>query len=205
VTKRGPFRDARLPLLARPIPFAPPSCPHAHIVIRGVDRDGQELRLDRAYISRGLRWRTQERAAPRARRAPHVLSRNRTGALHFALSRPRAARQGRPRRGPLQRPTGTHRRIHARRPPPAPRRTPARRASVPHVVETERGWQHHLRELGSRGDILKHIHTAISGDPARYRIVRPGQALAADPTGGSDVVSGRVASKGLSDELRWLF
>jgi len=26
VTKRGPFRDARLPLLARPIPFAPPSC-----------------------------------------------------------------------------------------------------------------------------------------------------------------------------------
>jgi hypothetical protein len=64
------------------------------------------------------------------------------------------------------------------------------------------GWQQPLRELGARGDILKQIHAAISGDPTRYRIVRPGEALPADPAGGGQVDSGRVASKGLSDELK---
>src|SRR5258708_4575437 len=34
--------------------------PHVHIVIRGVDRDGREVRLDRGYISNGLRGRAQE-------------------------------------------------------------------------------------------------------------------------------------------------
>src|SRR5579872_5235362 len=33
------------------------SHPHAHIVVRGVDRDGRELRIDRGYISAGMRWR----------------------------------------------------------------------------------------------------------------------------------------------------
>lgn len=36
--------------------------PHAHVVIRGVDLDGNELRLGRSYISHGLRWRAQELA-----------------------------------------------------------------------------------------------------------------------------------------------
>jgi type IV secretory pathway VirD2 relaxase len=36
--------------------------PHAHVVIRGVDLDRREVRLDRAYISNGLRWRAQELA-----------------------------------------------------------------------------------------------------------------------------------------------
>jgi hypothetical protein len=61
-----------------------------------------------------------------------------------------------------------------------------------------------LRELGTRGDILKQIHDAISGDPARYHIVRPGQALAAEDAN-SPVFTGRVASKGLSDELKGRF
>ncbi len=34
--------------------------PHAHLVIRGVDRHGHELRFDRNYISNGIRWRAQE-------------------------------------------------------------------------------------------------------------------------------------------------
>ena len=36
--------------------------PHAHVVVRGVDREGREVRLDRQYISNGLRWRAQELA-----------------------------------------------------------------------------------------------------------------------------------------------
>jgi len=36
--------------------------PHAHVVVRGVGRDGHELRLDRSYIATGMRWRAQELA-----------------------------------------------------------------------------------------------------------------------------------------------
>jgi type IV secretory pathway VirD2 relaxase len=36
--------------------------PHVHIVVRGVDARGREVRLDREYISNGLRFRTQELA-----------------------------------------------------------------------------------------------------------------------------------------------
>jgi hypothetical protein len=46
--------------------------PHSHIVIRGVDAHGAELRLDRAYISHGLRRRAEElvtdRLGPRPER-----------------------------------------------------------------------------------------------------------------------------------------
>jgi len=34
--------------------------PHAHIVVRGVDRDGDEFRIDRGYLANGMRWRAQE-------------------------------------------------------------------------------------------------------------------------------------------------
>jgi hypothetical protein len=34
--------------------------PHVHIVVRGVDRDGDEFRIDRGYLAQGMRWRAQE-------------------------------------------------------------------------------------------------------------------------------------------------
>src|SRR5689334_11840972 len=46
--------------------------PHAHIVVRGVDRDGVELRMDRAYVSRGLRWRAQELASEELGPRPEI-------------------------------------------------------------------------------------------------------------------------------------
>ena len=185
--------------------------PHAHIVIRGVDRDGQELRLDRAYISRGLRWRAQELATdelgPRPqldvrRTYSHEIAQERFTSLDRELERrakdnrvevPSATQRGR-----IDESTLVARLAHLEGLRLAERLSPT-------SWRLSEGWQHHLRELGSRGDILKQIHAAISGDPARYRILRPGQALLADPTGGSDVVSGRVASKGLSDELKGVF
>ncbi len=36
--------------------------PHAHLVVRGVDRRGRQVRFDREYISNGMRWRAQELA-----------------------------------------------------------------------------------------------------------------------------------------------
>src|SRR5205085_2656968 len=46
--------------------------------------------------------------------------------------------------------------------------------------ELTQSWQAQLRDLGIRGDIVKQIHVAMSGDPSRYRIVRPGQSLGSE-------------------------
>jgi hypothetical protein len=69
-----------------------------------------------------------------------------------------------------------------------------------------RAWQQTLRELGSRGDILKQIHAAISRDLPRWHVVREGEALP-DGYGGREQewLVGRVAAKGLSDELKGAF
>ena len=34
--------------------------PHVHIVVRGLDRDGDEVRIDGRYIAQEMRWRAQE-------------------------------------------------------------------------------------------------------------------------------------------------
>ena len=67
------------------------------------------------------------------------------------------------------------------------------------------GWQKRLRDHGARGDILQQIHAAVRGDPSRYDAVRPGEALPPEPGMASPVVTGRVAGKGLSDELKGTF
>ena len=54
--------------------------PHVHIVVRGVDRDGSDLRIDRQYIARGMRWRAQE-----------TLTRELGPRQEFEFSRSRAA------------------------------------------------------------------------------------------------------------------
>ncbi|MGA2451853.1 MAG: DUF3363 domain-containing protein, partial [Polyangiaceae bacterium] len=66
-------------------------------------------------------------------------------------------------------------------------------------------WQKRLRDHGSRGDILQQIHAAVRGDPSRYDAVWPGEALPPEPGMASPVVTGRVAGKGLSDELKGTF
>ncbi len=67
------------------------------------------------------------------------------------------------------------------------------------------GWEKTLRDLSIRGDIIKQMHAALPGDPARYRIVRPGEALHAGTLDAGQLVTGRVASKGLADELKGSF
>jgi type IV secretory pathway VirD2 relaxase len=67
------------------------------------------------------------------------------------------------------------------------------------------GWQKLLRELGERGDIIKQIHPAVHGDSSRYRIVRAGEPLVTGFGTEKDVLVGRVAGKGLSDEMKGRF
>jgi len=178
--------------------------PHVHIVLRGVDRDGREVRLDRGYISNGLRWRAQELATeelgPRLERDFHrahanEVTQSRLTSLDRELERRakdnRVEARSRSRR--IDESTLVARLEYLRALRLAERVGPTAWTLMP-------GWQDELRELGSRGDIIKQIHRAVSGDPNRYRIVRPGQPL--EPDTPQAIVTGRVASKGLSDELK---
>jgi type IV secretory pathway VirD2 relaxase len=183
--------------------------PHAHIVIRGVDRIGRELRLDRGYISNGLRWTAQELATqelgPRndldiQRAHEREITKERFTSLDRELERRvvdglvHAPSRGRP--GRIHESTLVARLEHLEA------MQLAERVSGSSWSLTE-GWQGRLRELGSRGDIIKQIHAAVRGDPARYHVIRQGEALDPDSAGeGARVVTGRVASKGLSDELK---
>ncbi len=185
--------------------------PHAHLVIRGVDREGREVRLDRGYISQGLRWRAQELATeelgPRLAVDIERAHAKEIGQERFtSLDREIELRandnrvEGRSgaRAGRIDESTLLARLRHLEALRLAERHGPVSWTLAP-------GWQDVLRDLGTRGDILKQIHKALPGDPVRYRIVRPGQALDADGPSDGKVRVGRVASKGLSDELKGAF
>jgi hypothetical protein len=53
-------RDTGRPLIWAAVNHHNTDNPHVHIVIRGIDRDGDEVRIDGPYISREMRWRAQE-------------------------------------------------------------------------------------------------------------------------------------------------
>jgi type IV secretory pathway VirD2 relaxase len=184
--------------------------PHAHVVIRGVDRDGQEVRMPKAYVSHGLRHRAQELATeelgPRperdvARQRHREMTLDRFTDLDRALERRAVGDQ-----------------IEFA---PEPKTERARQAETLLVgrlqhLESLRlaekvtsrswtllpGWKEHLRELGTRGDIIKEMHSALRGDPARYRIIKRDPSPEQHPEDLSRVAYGRVVKKGLADELR---
>jgi type IV secretory pathway VirD2 relaxase len=181
---------------------------HAHIVVRGLDRDGQELRFDRSYIASGMRWRAQEIATqelgPRhefeIRRAhAREITQGRFTSLDRELER--LSKDGR---------------LDLRSPKPRTRMDPSTLCSRLEHLEAmglaervssnawsfSEGWQKALRDLGTRNDILKQIHRVVRGDSSRYRIVRAGEALLTRIDAGRDKLVGRVAGKGLSDEER---
>jgi type IV secretory pathway VirD2 relaxase len=185
--------------------------PHAHLVIRGVGRDGREVRFDRGYISQGLRWCAQQLATeelgPRPERDVRTaqgkdVSQGRFTSLDRELERRARNHEVQPRSG--ARPGRIDESLLAARLAHLERLRLAERVG-PGSWTLSPGWQAELRELGSRGDILKQIHKAVSGDPSRYRILRPGQSLHADERGRSGETTGRVASKGLSDQLEGTF
>jgi type IV secretory pathway VirD2 relaxase len=180
--------------------------PHAHIVVRGVDRDGHELRFDRSYIASGMRWRAQEIATqelgPRhefeIRRAhAREITQERFTSLDRELER--LTKDGR---------------LELRSPKPRTRMDPSTLCSRLEHLEAmglaerlssnawsfSEGWQKDLRDLGTRNDIIKQIHEVVRGDSSRYRIVRVGEPLLTHVDAGQDKLVGRVAGKGLSDE-----
>src|SRR6185437_10546100 len=71
----------------------------------------------------------------------------------------------------------------------------------PGVWKLDPKWKRQLRDLGERGDIVRQMHAAVRGDPARYRDLRPGDALPGSTEAGPPPpVRGKVRAKALADE-----
>jgi type IV secretory pathway VirD2 relaxase len=185
--------------------------PHAHVIVRGVCREGRQLRLDRAYIARGLRWSAQELATERL--GPR---------LETEIRRTHEREVAQQRFTSLDRELEQHateRRIDAgsfvaRRHGPEPALLVRRLEQLENLGVAEKvgarawvlaeDWQRRLRELGERGDVLKEVHRALGADDAeRFRVVARGLGLP-DGRGGVDerTLVGRVVRKGLADELK---
>ena len=152
--------------------------PHVHIVVRGVDRRGREVRFDREYISNGLRWRAQELATmelgPRTeleiRQArTKEITQDRYTSLDRELERRaqanvvalRGPEPGDGRRG-VDDSTLVARLRHLETLRLAERTSPTSWA-------VEDGWAVRLKEMAIRGGIIKQMHVALRGDPSRYR------------------------------------
>jgi type IV secretory pathway VirD2 relaxase len=183
--------------------------PHAHIVVRGVDAQGRHVRFDRAYISQGLRWRAQEVATQelgprtelevRRARGKEVTQERYTSLDRELESRAQVnvvdfSRQPSSRGRGFDAST-----LLARLSYLESLRLAERRSATSWFLAD--GWSGHLKESAARGDIIKQMHAALRGDPSRYRIVPPGAPIEPTPVEPAGTIYGRVARKGLSDEL----
>jgi type IV secretory pathway VirD2 relaxase len=176
--------------------------PHTHLIVRGVDRSGAEVRFPRAYIQRGLRQRAQELATeylgPRTKldhekqlarevRQGRLTSLDRRIAKCAVAQCVHAAELGSYERERM-------RVLEAMRLAEPLNRTSWRLAA---------GWTESLKADGERGDIIKQLHRALPLDPSRYQVIDRFAPLPSVPLerAKDDEVSvhGRVVDKGLSD------
>lgn len=175
--------------------------PHTHIVLRGKSENGRDLVIARDYIAHGMRQRASELATewlgPRTElEIRESLSREvgqqRWTGLDRALQRevrnglirmdaPLADAQARQQRtlllGRLQRLAGMG--------------LASERSASVWVLRADA--EPVLRAMGERGDIVRTMRRALGGVQRELTVF--------NPTAGSRAVIGRVAGKGLADEL----
>ncbi len=176
--------------------------PHTHVVLRGKDDTGKDLIISQEYITRGMRERAAELATewlgPRTeleiqRALAREVEQERWTSLDRTLKReagddgrvlierfnePKLQRQRLPLIGRLQ---------HLQRLGLADEVQPGTWAVHDDAEKT-------LRALGERGDIIRTMQRAMRGEPRELAVFEPGDD-------GRTIV-GRVAAKGLADELR---
>jgi type IV secretory pathway VirD2 relaxase len=183
--------------------------PHVHLLVRGRCEDGQDLVIDRDYIRSGLRARAQERATielgPRTERdIQRALDREVPAERWTGLDR--QLRQAQDRDGFVDlRPDGTGAQ-RAQRALLIGRATTLERMGLaerfgPGQWRLADDADAVLRDLETRGDIIKTLHRAMRAqgrqpDPSRLVIYDQGVGIA--EAGG---VTGRLVERGLRDEL----
>lgn len=178
--------------------------PHAHVVVRGVDRDGREVWIDRAYISERMRWRAQhiltDELGPRPqheidRQLDREVGQERLTSLDRKLATAMAPDQttdlGRLGRTADDR---ERRRLVGRLQTLETLKLAER--TSPAAWRLDANWQNVLRELGERDDIMKRLRRAVGdqGNSELFEII--------DAHADRAPSEGVLRRKGLHDELR---
>ena len=183
--------------------------PHTHIVVRGRDDTGKDLIIAGDYIADGFRHRAAELATewlgPRTElEIQQILQREVAQERWTSLDRTLKREMGE---------AGGDGMVHVERlnEPRLQRQRLlliGRLQRLQHLGladETQPGtWAVHadaektLRALGERGDIIRTMQRAMRGEPRELAVFEPGQ----NHDGSGRTIIGRVAAKGLADELR---
>jgi type IV secretory pathway VirD2 relaxase len=172
---------------------------HVHVVVRGIDRHGDDLIIDRAYISAGLRHRGQDLATidlgPRSeldlnRQLSREIAQERLTSIDRRLARIVSAEET------IEMKTLVTARGLSRPHALARLQTLEEMGLVERTSPTSwrfaDGWQEELERLGQRGDIIKRIHRELPDRSLAYRVFEPSAGA---------VVEGEIKRKGLHDEL----
>ena len=175
--------------------------PHTHIVLRGRDDSGKDLIISRDYISQGMRERASELATewlgPRTElEIQHSMTREVDQERWTGLDRTlqREAVEGLVRTQRLEREP----RLQRQRLLLVGRLQCLQRMGLASELQTG-VWTVHadaestLRAMGERGDIIRTMQRAMSGKQRDLSVFQPGED-------GRSII-GRVAGKGLADEL----
>ncbi|EKN3879650.1 TPA: relaxase/mobilization nuclease domain-containing protein [Yersinia enterocolitica] len=179
--------------------------PHTHLIVRGRDDTGKDLIIAGDYIAHGFRHRAAELATewlgPRTElEIQQTLGREVEQERWTSLDRT------------LQREAGDDGRVQVER-FNEPRLQRQRLLLIGRLQRLQRlglvdevqpgTWAVHtdaektLRALGERGDIIRTMQRAMSGQPRELAVFEPGQ----NDDGSGRSIIGRVAAKGLADEL----
>ncbi|HCF7120885.1 TPA: relaxase/mobilization nuclease and DUF3363 domain-containing protein [Pseudomonas aeruginosa] len=179
--------------------------PHTHIVVRGRDDTGKDLIIAGDYIADGFRHRAAELATewlgPRTeleiqQTLQREVEQERWTSLDRTLKR-ETGDDGRVRVGRFNEPKLQRQRLLL-----IGRLQRLLRLGLADEVQPGT-WAIHadaektLRALGERDDIIRTMQRAMSGQPRELAVFEPGQ----NSDGSGRTIVGRVAAKGLADEL----
>jgi type IV secretory pathway VirD2 relaxase len=180
--------------------------PHIHILVRGRADDGRDLVIDRSYISEGMRARAEQRVtmelgARTEQDIDRTLSREVLADRWTSLDR-RLRSIGDELGGVVDLRPDPHRAVNPTNQHLIGRATKLERMGLadrisPGCWRLKPGLEASLRDLGTRGDIIKTMHLAMTG-----------QGIAAEPNrfamhdgAAPDPVVGRLVERGLHNEL----
>lgn len=180
--------------------------PHIHILVRGRADDGRDLVIDRSYISEGMRARAEQRVTLELgvrteRDIDRTLSREVQADRWTSLDR-RLRAIGDDLGGVLDLRPDPHRIANPTNQHLIGRATKLERMGLadrisPGCWRLKPGLEQSLRDLGTRGDIIKTMHRAMT----RQRLAaEPSRFAMYDGTAPEPVI-GRLVERGLHNEL----
>ncbi|HFT7367032.1 TPA: DUF3363 domain-containing protein [Pseudomonas aeruginosa] len=176
--------------------------PHTHLIVRGRDDTGKDLIIAGDYIAHGFRHRAAELATewlgPRTeleiqQTLQREVEQERWTSLDRTLQR-EAGDEGRVQIERFNEPRLQRQRLLLIGRLQRLQRLGLADETQPGTWAVHAGAEKTLRALGERGDIIRTMQRAMSGQPRELAVFEPGDD--------GRTILGRVAAKGLADELR---